>query len=418
MAQNQELPPKPRSESQQVKGISEEAPKGSGLFQWFGGPWRIVLESIVAMLAVVLVLFWLAGTFHSKVSPDAIERPVRPMVPGGTVVEAKSYSIPRYEWAIGSIQAVHETSLGAKILAKVKETNVKAGQPVREGEVLMRLDDADLKARVDQATAAIDGARAAQSQAKVDYDRIMNLAKQKAATDYELTSTQSHWQEAKAKLAQAEHALDEAKTVLTYSVIRAPFDGLVIDKKVEAGDTVVPGQIFLKLYDPKRMQLVATVRESLARNLQVGQPLQAYIPAMSKLCAGTVAEIVPQAQAESRSFDVKVVGPCAPGIYTGMFGRLLIPLGEEQVILIPQAAVENVGQLKLIEVVDGNHLARRSIQTGRTFEDYVEALSGLAGGENIWVPRKIPVSEKKTFTPTYLWEGLEAGIACPTSQPK
>ena len=180
----------------------------------------------------------------------------------------------------------------------------------------------------------------------------------------------------------------------------------------------MPGQILLKLYDPKRMQLVATVRESLAKDLKVGQPLQAYIPAMSKLCYGTVAEIVPQAQVESRSFDVKVVGPCAPGIYTGMFGRLLIPLGEELVILIPQAAVENVGQLKLVEVAEGNHLERRSIQAGRTFEDYVEVLSGLSGGEMVWVSKKILAVEKKTFVPTYLWEGLDVKNVCPVDKIK
>jgi RND family efflux transporter MFP subunit len=418
MAQNPEAPSKSKPESPPAKDMAPPEAKATCPLKQPGGSWRILIESLVALAAVVLILLWLSGAFHAKVKPGMAGRPVRPIPPGGTVLAAETYSIPRYEWAIGSIQAVHETALGSKILARVKETNVKAGQPVKEGEVLMRLEDADLKAKVAQAEASVEVATAQLAQAKTEFDRIMKLAGEQAAAAQEISTVSNQYKEAQAKLALGRAALEESRTVLSYAVIRSPFDGRVIDKKVEAGDMVAPGQILLKLYDPKRMQLVATVRESLAKDLNVGQPLQAYIPAMGLLCHGTVAEIVPQAQTESRSFEVKVVGPCAPGVYTGMFGRLLIPLGREPVILIPQAAIENVGQLKLVEVAEGNHLERRSIQIGRTFEDYVEVLSGLTAGETVWIPRKISAAGKRDFAPTYLWEGLGAQTTCPADRAK
>ncbi len=380
--------------------------------------WGTLLKIGIAGIAVVGILIWLAGGFHGKIKPGEVEVPGRVIPAYGTTVEVRLYTIPRYEWTIGTIQAVHETALGSKILAKVLETNITAGQKVKAGQVLMKLDDADLRAREEQAKAEVEAAKAKVAQAQDDYDRVMNLAKEKAAAAQEINQVVNTLKAAKAGLEVSLHALEEADTILTFAVIKAPFDGLVIDKKVEAGDTVVPGQILLRFYDPRRMQLVANVRESLAANLEIGEPLQVYIPAMSKFCCGSVAEIVPQAQAASRSFDVKVVGPCAPGVYTGMFGRLMIPLGMERVILVPQASVVYVGQLNLVEVVADNHLQRRSIQIGRTFEDFIEVLSGLEPGEKIWVSKKITFPEKKEFLPTYLWQGLPVKGVCPTTRGK
>ena len=381
-------------------------------------PWRVIVKVGIALIAVVLILVWLAGGFHGKVKPGTVEVPGRGIPENGTMVTVKRYTLPRYEWAIGSIQAVHETALGSKILAKVLATNVTAGQKVHEGQVLMKLDDADLKSREEQAESAVEMAKANLAQAQDDYNRVMNLAKEQAAAAQEINQVENNLKGAKAKLDISQHALEEARTILTFAVIKSPFEGLVIDKKVEAGDTVVPGQILLRLYDPRRMQLVANVRESLAANLQIGEPLQVYIPAMSKFCCGTVTEIVPQAQAASRGFDVKVVGPCAPGIYSGMFGRLMIPLGTEEVILIPQALVVYVGQLNLVEVAEDHRLLKRSIQIGRTFEDYIEVLSGLSPGEKVWTSKKITVSEKTEILPTYLWQGLPIKGVCPTTQGK
>jgi hypothetical protein len=99
-----------------------------------------------------------------------------------------------------------------------------------------------------------------------------------------------------------------------------------------------------------------------------------------------VSEIVPEAQSASRAFQVKVTGPCPTGIYSGMFGRILIPLGEEPVLVIPRRAVRSVGQLELVEVFQDGRPVRRSIRTGRALGEDVEVVSGLAEGEQVVVP--------------------------------
>jgi len=100
---------------------------------------------------------------------------------------------------------------------------------------------------------------------------------------------------------------------------------------------------------------------------------------------GTISEIVPEAQAASRSFQVKVTGPCPTGIYSGMFGRILIPLEDEDVLVVRAGAVRKVGQLELVDVVEGGTAQRRSIRTGRTLDGDVEVLSGLREGEQVVV---------------------------------
>lgn len=146
---------------------------------------------------------------------------------------------------------------------------------------------------------------------------------------------------------------------------------------------VTPGKVLLTLYDPTRMQLVASVRESLTRRIAVGQSIYVQVDALNKQCKGLVSEIVPEAESASRTFSVKVTGPCPPGIYTGMFGRLLIPLDDEEVIVVPRSVVRRIGQLTIVDVADGEVLRRRAVQLGRTFEEKVEVLSGLRVGERV-----------------------------------
>jgi multidrug efflux pump subunit AcrA (membrane-fusion protein) len=117
------------------------------------------------------------------------------------------------------------------------------------------------------------------------------------------------------------------------------------------------------------------------------------VEGLNRQCEGKVSEIVPEAQSASRSFLVKVTGPCPTGVYSGMFGRILIPLDEEDVLVIPANAVQHVGQLDLVEVIENGKASRRAIRTGRSFGDEVEVLSGLRAGEKVAIGNAIPDRE-------------------------
>ncbi len=355
---------------------------------------------VIFSVGVIVLLLWLAGKFSPKVPETKTTTQSQASDVKSRLVPVRLVQLPLSESAIGTIRAVHETTIGSKLLARVVEVNLKAGQKVKTGDVLIRLDDTDLQAKLQQAKAAATSAEAIYAQANRDEKRYAELVAGKAVSRQAYEKATTELRSAQADLSRAKEAVKEVQATLDWATIRSPIDGTVIDKKVDVGDMVTPGQMLVTLFDPAHMQLVASVRESLRDHLQVGQNIGVKVEGMKKECCGTVSEIVPEAQSASRSFQVKVTGPCPTGIYSGMFGRLVIPLQKEEVLVIPQRAVQEVGQLELVEVVTGGRPIRRVIREGRTLgndevkmfpellqgESYLIVVSGLHEGEQIVLP--------------------------------
>jgi RND family efflux transporter MFP subunit len=349
--------------------------------------WIASIAVILAFSAgVVALMLWLAGKFTPKVPTATGTAQSQNQKIAGRIVKVQLIRLPLYESAVGTIRSVHETTIASKLLARVVEVNLKAGQNVHAGDVLVRLDDTDLRARLQQAKAAVASADAVHAQAVSDERRAAQLRKNNVVSAQEYEKNVTAVTSSAADLLRAQEAVKEMQAMLDWATVRSPLDGIVTDKKIDVGDMVTPGQVLLTLFDPKQMQLVASVRESLAYKLQVGQKIGVQVEVLKKICSGTVSEVVPEAQSASRTFQVKVTGPCPVGIYTGMFGRILIPLEEEQVLVIPRRAVRKVGQLELVDVIENGHVNQRAIRTGRSIEDNVEVLSGLSENEEVVVP--------------------------------
>lgn len=374
----------------EIKTSSPSKISWAAVFTWLT-QW---LVAIIGTVAVTVLLMFLAGVFSPKVVPEATAVR-RPLPDAAQIVAARLIKVPRYETAVGTIEPIHQSSVASKILAKVVEVNVTAGQRVEEGDVLVRLNDDDLQSRLKQAEAQRDAAVARAQQAESDYSRGKQLIERNSIAQSEFDVMSTARRTSMAELQRSERSIEEARVFIDYATIRAPYSGLVVDKQVQAGDTVSPGQTLLTIYDPEQMQLVANVRESLAMKLQIGQSLTAKLEAFDHECLATVREVVPEADPSSRSFRVKVAGPCPPGIYSGMFGRLLLPLGDEELLLIPQDTIKRVGQLTLVDVVVGDEVIRRHVQIGRKHRGDVEVLSGLVAGEQVVVGERVDGSTQE-----------------------
>jgi RND family efflux transporter MFP subunit len=335
-----------------------------------------------ALLVLAVLVAWLSGWFHAKV-PAGESAVAEVAQPTGEVVAGEVVRMPQYTAAVGTVRAVYETAVGSRLLARVKALHVTAGQAVEQGQVLVELDQADVEARVSQAQANINAGQARLAQAESDLEKLERLLANKAATPREVDDARRRRDVARADLAALEQMVAEAQSQLEYATITSPIGGIVIDKAVNVGDVARPGEPLVTLYDPHQLQLIASVPERLAIAMKVGQPVAVQVEALRLRCEGTVSEIVPEASPASRSFLVKVIGPCPPGVYTGMFGRLLVPDGEREQLLLPQSAVRRVGQLEMVHVV-GEGGGLRAVRTGSATQDgRVEVLSGLEAGEQV-----------------------------------
>jgi RND family efflux transporter MFP subunit len=351
---------------------------------------RQVLLGVVFLSVVVLLMVWLAGGFKEKIARGR-ETPPAPERYNGPRAAVRLVTLPRTEEAVGSVRPVTEMVLTPRVAARITELNLAAGRAVEKDELLVRLDDRDLKARVDQATAALVSARATLEHARLERERLVTAYARAAATKTELDRSDMTFKNAQADVTRTGEVVNEALAALEYTLIRAPAAGIVVDKRVNVGDTVMPGQVLATLYDPSHMQLVASVREMLTQRLKVGAPIAVKMDALGLTCQGTVREIVPEAESGSRTFQVKVTGPCPPGIYSGMFGRIVIPLDAQQVLVVPAGAIVRVGQLEMTDVIGpGGQRLRRALQLGRRIGDDLEVLSGLREGEEVAVQSPLP----------------------------
>ncbi|HEY1377438.1 MAG TPA: efflux RND transporter periplasmic adaptor subunit [Gemmataceae bacterium] len=345
-------------------------------------------SSFLALAGLGLFLVWLGGAFGARVGPGEI-RADRPTTTGRELAPVKRSLVEETITAVGSVQPRRKADVASQIIAAVLEVKVQPGDRVKPGDVLVVLDDRELVARHGEALAAVTAAEVDVDVRKRDHDRIVMIPTGAASAEEKDRITGAYTL-SQALLKRSRQQVRRIEVQLTYTRIKAATPGVVADRFADPGDLAVPGKPLLAVQDTRELELHACVPESQALHVTVGQTLAIRIDAANLAGVGTVREVVPVAQQASRSVLAKVSLPAdlsAP-VYAGMFGRVTLPVGQSSRLLIPQAAVRQVGQLELVDVAGaGGALERRFVRTGRTFDGNVEILSGLNEGETVALPR-------------------------------
>ncbi len=289
------------------------------------------------------------------------------------VFEAQQTSVPIRVEVTGQVAPIFQATLSSRIQGTIDKLMAREGTKVSKGQLLVQLDSRDLQADLARANAEVDNAKA-------HLDRMNQLYAQDAVSKQELeNATRGH------RVADANRKAVEAQ--LSYTMVRAPFDGVITEKKVEAGELASPGQPLLKMEDPQRLRLEATVAEGDLKSVSRGDKIQIVIDALGgQTLTGLVSQILPAGDPQTHTFMVKVDLPNTAGLKTGMFGRFPLSKGSSQTILVPSTAVVERGELSSLYVVGSDQTARlRWIKLGRRFEQQVEILSGLNIGERVLV---------------------------------
>lgn len=275
------------------------------------------------------------------------------------------------EEVVGNVEAAQRSVLSAKVTGVIDAVNVAPGAKVTHGQVLATIDAREIKARLDSAVAA-------QDQARKDFARIEKLLQSGSSTRQEFDAVTT-------RLRTADAALVEAKTMLQYTQITAPFDGVVTRKLVEVGDLATPGKPLLELENSSLLRFECEIPEALVDKVQMGGELPVMVDAAGVELPGKISEIAPSASAGSRTFLVKLDLPAAEKLRAGQFGRVRVPVRERPAVLVAEGAVVRRGQIESVFVVEAGKARLRLVKTGRKMDGKIEVLSGLSGGESVIV---------------------------------
>lgn len=348
---------------------------------------KIVL-GVVIVSVLVLILAWMGGAFHDKVAPGSVSVE-RSKSAGRTLVKVESSVGMETVTVVGSVQPRRKTDVASQLLASIREIKPRPGDKVKAGDLLIALDDRELLAQQREAVAAFASNEADLVTRRADYERVKSLRNSNAISVEEFSRIEGAFRISETQVKRAKEAIGRIEVLVTYTKILANSDGLVAERFAEPGDLATPGKPLLSIYDPNDLELQINVPESLAFGIAVGQKLPVRIDASNIAFNAAVREIVPQAQQASRSVLVKVAVPqmTSSPLLPGMFGRASIPVGRSEKIWAPSEAVQQIGQLDLVEVADKDgFLTRRFVRLGQVVGDKVEILSGLTAGDQISLP--------------------------------
>lgn len=352
------------------------------------------LRNVIFAFALAAVLL-LGGCSSERQQVTASPQTVR-NVP---VLVVQPGTVPDLLEAVGTVRAAETSTLASQMMGNVVEVRVHEGDRVQRGQVLAVIDDSQPHAAVDRAVAAQSAADQQLSAAESDLGlaettlkRYRSLFERKSVSPQEFDVVSARYKAAlarrdmaRADQAQAQAALAQARTAFEYTRIRAPFDGVITEKKADPGTLASPGMPIFTLEDVRHYRLEANINESDLAYVKLNQAAPVIVDALGDAqMKGKVAQIVPAADPGSRSFVVKIDLPNEARLRSGLYGRAEFSRGERQSLLVPRTAVIERGQLQGIFVLDQNKVAGlRYVTLGRPVGENVEVLAGLQGGERL-----------------------------------
>jgi RND family efflux transporter MFP subunit len=312
------------------------------------------------------------------------------------VVESEEQQAPVSLRATGTVHARETALVSAQVMGRIQQVMVREGDSVRAGQTLVVLDDAALRAQVEQAQAGVKAAQDAQAAAQTNaalaastLGRYKQLESEKSVSPQEMDEVSRRAEGAAASLeamrAQTDAARAQessARTMMSYTRLVAPFAGVVTSRMADPGTMAAPGVPILQVDQAGPLQLDATVDESVIGAIRKGMNLTVEVNGAA--ATASVAEIVPAADPSSHSFLVKIDLPSSSQTRAGMYGTADFANGTRQAVVIPRSAVVSRGSLNCVYVLDGQGIAQlRYITLGAAQGNLVEVLSGVSSGEKL-----------------------------------
>lgn len=337
-------------------------------------------KSISLSIALLLATF----TFHS--CDSELSEPLDETAVSVKVATAESAPGSSMTSFSGKIESNNQANLSTIVMGTITEVSVTVGDRVSQGDILARIKDDQIRAKKNQIEANMVQARANLENTEKNYNRIKNLYAENSATSKELDDISTMYDIAKANVEALEASLNEVNEMLAYTIIRAPFDGVISHKFVSAGDMAAPGQPLLSISDPGTLKVTANVPERWITGIAEGDTVSVTVSAAGIDASTAILSAVSEAgdpMSSQYAIEARFTNSGdLSRLKTGMFSEVNIETSGADALFIPQSALVERGQLTgVFTISDANRTLLRWVRTGKSSGERVEILTGLTSGE-------------------------------------
>jgi len=285
-----------------------------------------------------------------------------------------------------TVEAVRESTVAAQVAGRVVAVNFDAGDYVKAGTVIVRLAAQELSSAVAGSRAQVAQADATLTNARANYARQQQLFQQKFISQAAMDRASAEFRSAEAASRAARAGAGQSAAISSYTVITAPYSGVVSARHVEMGESVSPGTPLMTGFDPKDMRVVATIPQYKLAVVKAAKHVAVEIPSLNKWIDATGVTMLPTADAATHSVKVRIDLPdTLTSVLPGMFVRAHFSLGSARRLSIPASAVLRRSEVSAVYVIDAQRrINLRQVRLGETdARGQVEVLAGLNPSETI-----------------------------------
>lgn len=332
-------------------------------------------RSRAASVALLTALAWLAGALSGcddTAPPSTARKAQSARVHWVETVAAKTQRVGHTALRTGTLEPLRKVNIFNQEEGRITEIAFHEGDRVKRDQVLVRLDDALLRAQLDKAAAT-------RSQAALDLSRLRGLVKRRLAAEDELARADTAL-----KVAQAEH--DLLRTHLEYTVIRAPFAGVITARALEPGDIAPKHTQLLTLIDPDSLTTRVQVSELLLPQIRRGDAATVRIDALGqRVFSGRISRIYPSIDPRTRQGTVEILlAPVPEGARAGQLCRVTLLSRPRNRLMVPFGALRRGRDGAYVYVANADNVVRRvNVRTGIRRGGEIEIVDGLAIGSMV-----------------------------------
>jgi RND family efflux transporter MFP subunit len=287
----------------------------------------------------------------------------------------------------GVLEAVNQSTVAAQTSGRVEEISFDVGDYVQQDQVILRLSATEQQARLSSAQAAVTEARARFAEAELNYRRTKEIFDRALVARSALDAAAANLESARARVAAAEAGVKEAREGTTYTEVRAPYSGYVVQRHIEIGETATVGAPLMTGLSLEHLRAEVEVPQTYIAALREHRRARIVLPDGKALDA-TDMRLPPNADPATHTFRVLVTLPAGDhGVFPGTLVKVTFASGEEERVLVPAAAVVQRSEVTGVYVLDDqDRVSFRYVRVGTTTADgQVPILAGLAAGERVAV---------------------------------